>query len=188
MATVCGRYEEKSPVEIYRHLSTPECLFNCLHGLGGKVFVRQGWKLPQELVRHLATALAQRSDCSRVSIPRSEMARCCLHGGLLRRRSNPRSSARGLGSRCLRPERWPIRWSPYNCPRCYSWHLPSQEDGLEWRAGLARDASRYCASRIGTPLEEEAIRQDGRSDVVDVLGRHAAGEEAVAPMPDDIDE
>jgi hypothetical protein len=30
--------------------------------------------------------------------------------------------------------------------------------------------SRYCASRIGTPLQEEAIRQDGRGDVVDVPG------------------
>lgn len=31
---------------------------------------------------------------------------------------------------------------------------------------------------LGSPFEQEAIGQDCRGDVVDVLGRHAAGEEA----------
>jgi len=40
------------------------------------------------------------------------------------------------------------------------------------------------ASRIGRPFKKEAIRQDGWSDIVDVLGRHPTGEETIAPAPD----
>lgn len=41
---------------------------------------------------------------------------------------------------------------------------------------------------IGAPFEEETIGQDCRGDVVDVLGRHCAGEEAFTPMSDHVDE
>ena len=44
------------------------------------------------------------------------------------------------------------------------------------------------ASDIGGTFNEKAVRQDRRSNIVDVLGRHAAGEEAVAPVPDNIDD
>ena len=41
------------------------------------------------------------------------------------------------------------------------------------------------ASTIRRCFKEEAFRQDGRSDVVHVLGSHATSEEALAPLPHD---
>lgn len=39
-----------------------------------------------------------------------------------------------------------------------------------------------CMSLVGAPFEKEAFGQDGRSDVVNVRGRHAGSEEALAPL------
>lgn len=50
----------------------------------------------------------------------------------------------------------------------------SREDGFKRHVGLAKDASRHGTPRIGTPFKEKAVWPDGRGDVVDVLGRHAA--------------
>lgn len=38
------------------------------------------------------------------------------------------------------------------------------------------------ASLIGASFEEKALGQYGSGDVVDILGRHSGGEEALAPM------
>ena len=45
----------------------------------------------------------------------------------------------------------------------------SWQDDFGWHFGLAKDTSRLGTSRIGTPFEEKAVRQDGSGNVVDIL-------------------
>ena len=45
--------------------------------------------------------------------------------------------------------------------------------------------ARTSASTIRRCFKEEAFRQDGRSDIVHVVGRHATSEEALAPLARD---
>ena len=57
---------------------------------------------------------------------------------------------------------------------------------LQGRGTSLDGGDEYSAvSGIRSPFKKEALRQDGGGNVLDVLRRHAAGEEAISPLPDD---